>query len=147
MIAATVDANQNDTTMYPSRITFNYKANRRTFHVMRGKAPYYYYNQTAVATPYYPVPIPLDATKVRISMVPSGRWIYINTVKYDEASNTYLDSIVENRVTWTELSSGVFEKVITNPGNLFMILNSKYDSAGSSYPSDPSSVTIEFLEA
>lgn len=148
MVVGSCDPNQNNTTMYPSRLFLSEDyAPRRNFSVTRGKAPCYEYNQTAVPTAYYPIPIPADANKIRITMNPSGRYLYLHTVPYDVASGTYLNSIVENRVAWTQLTDGVLEKEITNPGNLFMILNSKYDSAGQSYPTDPTNLTIEFLEA
>lgn len=147
MIVASGDPNRSDTAMYPSRIsaTLDYQP-RRNFSVMRGKAPYYEYNKTAVPTQYYPIPVPSDANKFKVTMNPSGHYIYVHLVQYDESTGTYGNSIVENRIQWTQLTNGVIEKEITNPGNLFMIMNSKYDSAGQTYPTSPRNVTVEFLE-
>ncbi len=79
-------------------------------------------------------------------MNPSGLYIFMHTVPYDETTGTYGNNIADNRVTWTQLDNGVLEKEITNPGNLFLILNSKYDDAGESYPTNPNNVIVEFLE-
>ena len=147
-IVGSVDPNQSDTTKYPSRVSFREDVTtRRTYPVTRGKLPYYNYNQNARPSRYYPIPIPLGANHVKITMVP-GQLIYMHTLPFDAANNQYLNSIVGNRISWTELSNGYIEKdVIRSDDNqLFMVLNSKYDSAGTSYPVEPLNMTVEFSE-
>lgn len=146
-IVGSADPNQSDTTKYPSRVMFGNTATRRTYPVTRGKAPYYNKNETAVPSLYYPVPIPLSANHVKISMSP-GQFIFMHTVPFDAGNTQYLNTVAANRIMWTELSNGYIEKDIvrSDANQLFMLLNSKYDSAGTSYPVEPVNMTIEFSE-
>lgn len=149
-VSGSVDPNMSDTTKYPSRATFLASAGnrRRTYPVLRGRAPYYNYEETAVASQYYPIPIPLNANHIKVTMSPTGQYVYMNTVPFDSANNYYLDAITANRVPWTQVSSSGVEKNIVQDGTnqLFLIINSKYDSAGTSYPVEPTGMTIEFSE-
>lgn len=148
-VVGTTDPNQSDTTMYPSRILTNItNSKRRTYPVLRGRAPYYENNKTGVATLYYPVPVPLNANHVKITMEPTGQYIYMNTVPYDSVNNKYLDTVTANRIPWTQLTNGYVDKDLTGYSGmqLFVVLNSKYDSAGQSYPVEPTNMTIEFSE-
>ena len=149
-VSGSVDPNMSDTTKYPSRVTFNASVGnrRRTYTVLRGRAPYYNYEETAVASQYYPIPIPLNANHIKVTMSPTGQYVYMNTVPFDSANNYYLDAITANRVTWTQVSSSGVEKNIVQDGTnqLFLAINSKYDSAGTSYPVEPTGMTIEFSE-
>lgn len=128
--------NPNDNNI-PTRITINDSEQRRTITCKRGKAPYYY---NGVRSEYYPVPIPSAAKKFRISSSLSGTFAYVHTIRFNGES--YGDSITENRVTWTQLP---IEKTLENTGNLFMIVNLKYTSSGTNFPSEPN-VAITFLE-
>ena len=148
--AASVDANQSDTTKYPSRmlILLNYN-DRRNFSVIKGKAPYYLKNQNAVASQYYPTPIPKNANHMKITMEPSGQYINFTTNPYDEQNNYYLNDVTANRPGgWQLLSNGVYEKDIVQSelGQLFLVLNAKCTSEGSGYPVEPTNLTIEFSE-
>lgn len=148
-VVGSADPNMSDTTMYPSRISTTLtNSNRRTYPVLRGRTPYYNYGETGVATIYYPVPVPLNANHVKITMEPTGQYIYMNTVPYDSANNKYLDSVSANRMPWTQLTNGYVDKDLIgyNGMQLFVVLNSKYDSAGQSYPVEPTNMTIEFSE-
>ncbi len=148
-VVGSVDPNQSDTTMYPSRILASIINNkRRTYPVLRGRAPYYEERKTGVATMYYPVPVPLNANHVKITMMPTGQYIYMNTVPYDHVNNKYLDAVSANRVTWTQLTNGYIEKDLIwyNGMQLFVVINTKYDSAGQSYPVEPTNMSIEFSE-
>lgn len=146
MQSMTADPNQTDETMYPSRLAGRLPYNqRRSFPVGRGKSPYYAYQQAAVAMPYYPVPIPAGANHIQIKCQ-SSVFFYMHTVQLDLTTLKYGNSIVNNRIMWTQITGGVIDKDIVNPGNLFMLLNSKYDAAGTSYPVDPVGVEVIFSE-
>ena len=149
-VGASVDPNQSDTTMYPSRISFNAGNGhiRKTYPVLRGRTPYYNYGETGVATAYYPIPVPINANHVKITMEPTGQYIYMHTVPYDSANNYYVNSMTDNMIRWTQLTNGYIEKDLVgyNGMQLFVVLNSKYDSAGQSYPVEPTNMTIEFSE-
>jgi hypothetical protein len=124
-----------------SRATLADSEARRTIVYTYGEAPYYYNGE---ASNYYPIPVPADATKVKVEMPPSNEYVYMHTVRLN--GSAYGDSIVDNRVTWTQLTNGVLEKTITNPGNLFLMLNIKYDNSNSAFPSEPSRVKITFIK-
>lgn len=147
-LVGSVDPNQSDTTKYPSRM--NYRADvatRRTYQVTKGKAPYYTYNQTAVSSSYYPIPVPPNANHVKITMTPAGQYIYANFPPYNPETGQYQNATATDRISWTQLTDGVLEKnITTNNGHLFMAMNSKYDSAGTSYPVEPTNMVIEFSE-
>lgn len=143
-----VDPNMSDTAKYPSRITYRADvAARRTYLVTKGKAPCYTFNQTEVPSPYYPIPVPPNANHIKITMTPAGQYIYANFPPYDPATGQYQDATATDRILWTQLTNGVLEKnITTNNGHLFMAMNSKYDSAGTSYPVEPTNMVIEFSE-
>ena len=147
-LVGSVDPNQSDTTKYPSRMYYRADvATRRTYQVTKGKAPYYTYNQTAVPSSYYPIPVPPNANHVKITMTPAGQYIYANFPPYDPATGQYQNATATDRISWTQLTNGVLEKdITTNNGHLFMAMNSKYDSAGTSYPVEPTNMVIEFSE-
>lgn len=147
-LSGSVDPNQSDTTKYPSRMYYRADvATRRTYQVTKGKAPYYTYNQTAVPSSYYPIPVPPNANHVKITMTPARQYIYANFPPYDPATGQYQNATATDRISWTQLTNGVLEKnITTNNGHLFMAMNSKYDSAGTSYPVEPTNMIIEFSE-
>ena len=72
----------------------------------------------------------------------------MHTVPYDPVNNYYLDAVIANRIMWTQLTDGSVEKDLVGYGDmqLFIIINAKYDSAGTSYPVEPTNMTIEFSE-
>ena len=118
---------------------------RRTICVTKGYSPYYNAGQTASASDYYPIPVPSGANHVNISMSPSGQYIYIAIYDYDEETGQYTPRI--NRTTWTQLTNGTYDRGISDNGKpRFMIVNLKYDEAGTSYPVEPTSMTITFSE-
>lgn len=144
---ASVDVNQSNTSMYPSRacILDPYEV-RRHICVERGKAPYYYKNQTNVASPYYPIPIPFGANHVKITMEPLGQYAYVHFVPYDAETNTYENSTADIRISWAQFDANGLEKTLDGTKQWYMVMNTKYDSAGSSYPVEPTEITVEFSE-
>ena len=144
-LQASVDPGQTDLTKYPSGVFIYapYDA-RRHYCVTRGQAPYYVRDSTAVASSYYPIPIPRSANHVKITTLPDGQYIYLT---FYEFNGTKYDPRL-GRTTWTELQNGTFERALaTGSGNQrYLIFNMKYDSAGESYPVEPTSMVIEFSE-
>ena len=140
------EINQDDLTKYPSRLQYYANNTRRCLSVDKGKATAYWRNQTAQSTNFYPIPVPANANHVKFTMNPDGQYLAMNTLPFNSETQRYENAITENRISWQQFSSGVIEKDITNPGNLFMCCNFKYDSGGSAYPSDPTEIGIEFSE-
>lgn len=138
----------NDETRYPSRISFYYNVTRKTNVVTKGKTPFYMWNETAVPTEYYPIPIPANANHIKITTLPNTQNVYLHTIPYLADSNKYGNSMVNNRISWEAVdSNGVIEKDIENPGNLFAVVNLRYNSSNAQYPDGaPSQVIIEFSE-
>lgn len=148
-VTGSADTNQSDTTMYPSRVSFRSDVTtRRNINVSKGLLPYYAYNQQAVATPYYPVPVPDGANHLKITIEPVGQYIYANFVPYDPTTNTYGNGPAANRISWTQITANGLEHNLnrTEGKKLFMVASLKYDSAGTSYPVEPTNLTIEFSE-
>ena len=115
---------------------------RRHFAVTRGRLPYTI-RDTETLSEYYPIPIPASANKMIVSVTPNTQFTFLNVVKYDSATNKYVYYADANVNGWTQ---GVNEKAFTASDNLFLFFNVKYDSAGSSYPTEPSNVTVIFEE-
>lgn len=116
---------------------------RRTQVVTRGVLPMTDYISHEL-TEYYPIPIPGTANKIRISITPNTQFTFINIVKYNGDTNKYEYYSGASGVSgWTQ---GTNEKTFTASENLFLSFNAKYDSAGTSYPTEPSNITVEFEE-
>lgn len=142
-LAGSVDVGQNDTQKYPSRVRLllPYES-RRTYCQTRGKAQYYDYNGTNVGTGYYPTPVPAAATHVAISMIPDGQYVYAQIVSLDESAGQYGNSLYQSG--WTQFTNNRMEFDLPAATNRYLVFNTKYDSAGQSYPVEPQSVTVEF---
>lgn len=143
MLAGSVDVGQSDTVKYPSRTRLLLPYDRRrTFCQTRGKAQYYDYNGTNVGTGYYPTPVPAAATHVAISMIPDGQYVYVQIVGLDESTGQYGNSLYQSG--WTQFTNNRMEFDLPAGANRYLVFNTKYDSAGQSYPVEPQSVTVEF---
>lgn len=148
-VVGSVDMNQSDTTKYPSKAFIRTDVTtRRNFNTSRGILPYYLYNQTAVSSGYYPIPVPKDANHMKITLTPSTQYINAQVCAYNSSNNTYNNSLSQNRIGWAAgLGGGEID--IDRPNNeqsMFLVINTKYDSAGTSYPTEPTGLTIEFSE-
>lgn len=144
-LQASVDPGQTDLTKYPSGVFIYapYDA-RRHYCVTRGQAPYYVRDSTAVASSYYPIPIPRSANHVKITTLPDGQYIYLTFYEFD---GTKYDPRL-GRTTWTQMTNGSFERPLAlGSGNQrYLIFNMKSDDAETSYPVEPTSMLIEFSE-
>lgn len=107
----------------------------------RGLYPYVRY-QDGVVLSEYPIPVPDDAQSVTISIEPSSQWVLFGTRYADDTNETYTLSNID-------YSGGYFEgsKSLNLPitgQKKYLTLVSKYDSAGTEYPTPPSNVTVLF---
>lgn len=119
--------------------------NRRAFYAIDGKYPLYEFTGDASqgtvvnpTAPYrYAIPIPTDATSVSVSITPSTQFTQIYKLKYTD-SNGYAS---QGATSWTQgtntftFNAGEFD---------FIAVMAKYDSAGASYPTEPSELAITF---
>lgn len=148
-VVGSVDINQSDTTKYPSKASIRTDVTtRRNINTSRGILPYYSYDQTAVSSGFYPIPVPKDANHMKITLTPSTQYIFAQVFAYNSSNNTYNNSYSQNRITWANgLGGGEID--IARPNgetSMFLCINTKYDNAGTSYPSEPTGLTIEFSE-
>lgn len=148
-IVGSVDLNQSDITKYPSKATIRTDVTtRRNFNTTRGILPYYLYNQTAVSSGCYPIPVPEDANHMKITLTPNTQFINAQVFAYNSSNNTYNNSYSQNRIGWAAgLGGGEID--IARPNNersMFLVINTKYNDAGTSYPTEPTALTIKFSE-
>ena len=116
---------------------FDNNANRRSFYLTNGVTPVWDGNNN-VDTIYYPIPIPPTATKVTISITP-------NTQFHGEAFYTYSGGAY-TRQSDPGWKQGEFTHTITAGEYAYLTTTSKYNSAGTSYPTEPTELTITFAK-
>lgn len=110
--------------------------NRRTFYVENGTKPVVSRDASYAETDYYPIPVPASATQVTVSITPATQfhgeafWTYINGVY----TRTYDPGWKEGSFTHT-FEAGTYD---------FLTTVSKYNSSGSSYPTEPTELVVEF---
>ena len=120
---------------------------RRAFHLNYGEYPLWSFtgtnDGTAVAPtePYiYPIPIPASATGVSVSITPSTQFVQVELLNYTgdpsyESLSTQAWIAEQRSVTF---EAGQYQ---------YLTVMSKYNSAGSSYPTEPTDLVIEFQTA
>lgn len=118
---------------------------RRTFVTYKGRVPFYTHNYLEETT-YYPIPVPLNANHVSIKGIPTGHFFYANFAQYDEDTGKYLGNISGNRISWTQQTGTTLEHNFTAYNNMFMFINAKNDSSGTTFTSDFTDMIIEFSE-
>lgn len=112
--------------------------NRRSYPITKiGVRPYQEKTQSFADTIYYPIPIPADAVKAVVSITPSTQF-------HGESMYTYADGSYTRRLDpgWKQ---GSFTHSFTAGQYDYITIVSKYNSAGSSYPEEPTEVSIQFL--
>ena len=112
--------------------------NRRSYPITKiGVRPYQEKTQSFADTIYYPIPIPADAVKAVVSITPSTQF-------HGESMYTYADGAYTRRLDpgWKQ---GSFTHSFTAGQYDYITIASKYNSAGSSYPEEPTEVSIQFL--
>ena len=86
----------------------------------------------------YPIPIPSDATKITVSITPSSQFHGESMYSYNSGTNKYTRNLDPG---WKQ---GSFTHTVTAGQNQYMTVAAKYNSAGSSYPTDPTELEITF---
>lgn len=84
----------------------------------------------------YPIPIPEDAKKVTISITPAER--YVGPSFYTFNGSLY------TRVFDPGWQEGSYELSLTPGAYDYMTVASKYDSAGNTYPDEPTGFSVVF---
>ena len=116
---------------------FDNGVTRRSYYYDKGVAPVYDGNHQK-DSPYYPIPIPPNATSVTVSITPNTQFIGPSFYTYDNGiyTRTYDPGWSQGVVTYT-FTAGQYD---------YMCVASKYNSAGTSYPAEPSALTVAFFE-
>lgn len=112
---------------------------RRNICFRYGKFPFYKNITNYPLMDKYPIPIPDDATAAKITITPSTQYMYIWQVSFVPETNLY-----QYRVNSGWKQGEYTLPLVTGYTNNFLIINTKYDSAGSSYPTEPSKIVIEY---
>ena len=110
---------------------------RRSFPIQNGVRPYLNF-ATYEELPYYPIPVPPDAIKAKISITPATQY-------HGESMYTYDSSVGYTRQADPGWKQGSFTHTFTAGAYDYITVTSKYDSAGTSYPTEPTALVVEFL--
>lgn len=132
----TIDYYENE-----SNVRYTFRApwdTRRGVTAPKGLLPYRVWGTDTDMTSYYPIPIPKDANKVAISITPSTQYIYTQVMHVSNGNVT--------RITQKGWTQGTTEVTFDKGENNVVFFNTKYDSAGTSYPVNPTEITIAFEE-
>lgn len=117
-------------------------AGRRNIYTDTGAKPYYTTtdNTNFVVTnpPQYPIPVPPDATSCTYTVTPNTQFMGVRGLKFNSGTNMY-ENI--NDVGWKQ---GSHTLTFTAGAYDFLTMALKYNSAGTSYPTEPSEITITF---
>lgn len=129
----------------PNRIVINQNAtmsaNRRTIAVDRGVSPLYQL-QSKEALPYYPIPIPMSANKVNISISPNTKYLICDIIFYRETDQKYYYNKSIGAVV------GNIEETFDQHGNdrSYILLGSKQSAPDTTYVEDVTGLSITFEE-
>ena len=121
----------NDSTLQQER--------RRSYPtLLEGVEPYKNSNDNYSDTIYYPIPIPADAVKAKISITPTTQY-------HGESMYTYESGIGYTRQADPGWKQGSFTHTFTAGAYDYLTVVSKYDSSGTTYPTEPTALVVEFL--
>lgn len=114
--------------------------NRRVFVADRGIAPLRESSDDVdyQTTTYYPIGIPPTATSCTYAITPNTQYIGAAFYTYDLITGKY--TLVTN-VGWKQ---GSYTHTFVAGSVQYMSISTKYDSAGTSYPTEPSALTVNF---
>lgn len=129
-------------TKYPSNMGWEDKTNRRSLVFTVGKVAFDSAN--GGKTNNYPIPVKKDANQIKISVTPSTQYIYSRVIKLDKLDAEQYWS-VEEGTSWTQGPITIDISSYKNTAYKFLAFNLKYDSNDSSYPTEPSAVTVEYI--
>lgn len=117
---------------------------RRAFYINDGEHPLWVFPLSTPITPIppsepykYPIPIPSNATGVTVSITPNTQYTQVDLVTYDN-TNGYEKAIDSGWVAGSNTLS------FTAGQYNFIGITSKYNSTGTSYPIEPTELTVTF---
>ena len=114
--------------------------NRRSFPTLLNAVQSLKNKQTSWGdTDYYPIPIPADAVSATVSITPNTQFHGVSIYTFNTETNKYERKLDPG---WKQ---GSYTYTFTAGQYEYITVASKYNSAGSSYPEEPTEVTIEFL--
>lgn len=115
---------------------------RRNIYTDAGVKPYYTTANNASYSvtdpPQYPIPVPSDATSCTYTITPSTQFVGAAFYTYDESTNMYTRT---DDVGWKQ---GSHTFTFTAGSKHYMTIATKYNSSGTSYPTEPTEITISF---
>lgn len=120
-------------------ITTNNNNNRRTTITMDKSEKPINLTPTPATLPsihFYPIPIPSDAARVEVAITPSTQYVALNV--YSLTNGSY------SRTHDSGWQLGSYSYSF-NEGDKYLIVTTKYDSSGTSYPDNPTDFTIDFF--
>lgn len=85
---------------------------------------------------YYPIPIPDNATRVAVAITPNTQ--FPSVIELVKQNGIYVQTA---NTGWVTGSANVTLQTGTNR---YLLVNSKYNSAGTSYPTEPTELTVVF---
>lgn len=89
-------------------------------------------------TGYYPIGIPPTATSCTYAITPNTQYVGAAFYTYDLTSGKY---VLVTNVGWKQ---GSYTHTFVAGSVQYMTIATKYDSAGTSYPTEPSALTVNF---
>ena len=92
-------------------------------------------------TPYYPIPIPNNCSKVTVTVTPNTQFIAPRVYRLDESTMKYTSI---GNPGWSQGSTEYNMSGLNIGTNDFLTIGSKYNSAGTSYPTEPTEITVLF---
>lgn len=113
--------------------------NRRTLVVKKGITPFTTRSNQPASD--YPIPVPKNANKIKVAVTPNTQYSFITLLKLDRTTGKY--SSPQSIGGWVQ---GENVKTFTASEDLFVAINFKYNSSGNTYPTEPTSIVVEFSE-
>lgn len=97
------------------------------------------YTEDLTDTEYYPIKIPSDATGVTVTITPNTQYLAVRDYTYDDINHFTPGQSSGWQAGTATLSFGAGTKQ-------YISVASKYNNSGTTYPTEPSSVTITFTK-
>ena len=126
-------------------INGNNTPNRRSFFVDSGDTSIAVSTTTSSTTvgsqtsAYYPIPVPPTANKMVVSVTPSSQYVQLLVRKL--TSGVYSTYTTNGA---TGYNAGSITRTFTPSDNLYIFVTTKYNSAGTSYPTEPTGLDVVF---
>ena len=113
---------------------------RRAFYAKKGLKPFANYSDGSQIDGVYPIPIPKGYNKATISITPATQYMYITTRSY--INGQYSATAIDNS-DWVQ-GSHTMSLTVPENGRMFLCISTKYNNAGTSYPVEPTELTINY---